>query len=150
MLSHNNICTWFSEQHCSVSLYFAVYFINEKKNKVSKVSFSAILFYILVFVIFFVGVIMGVFVCPFTQRMCVCQNVYVCAYVRVPVCACACMCRDMISVLCIDKLSAFSRVSLRLDKLPVLSANALRQDRAVSFAIQFFPYSSFFCLCFNV
>lgn len=73
---------------------------------------------------------MGVFVCPFTWRMCVCENFYVCA--------CACMCRDMISVLCIDKLSAFSRVSLRLDKLPVLSANALRQDRAVSFAIQFF------------
>lgn len=78
---------------------------------------------------------MGVFVCPLTWRMCVCENFYVCAYVRVPVCACACMCRDMISVLCIDKLSAFSRVSLRLDKLPVLSANALRQDRAVSFAI---------------
>lgn len=52
---------------------------------------------------------------------------------------------DMISILRIDKLSAFSRLSLRLDKLPVLSTHVLCHGKAVSpLQAVFSPFSSFF------
>lgn len=109
-------------------------------------------FYLFVFVIFFVGVIItGVHFLWMCVQICVYEG----AYVRVPVCACACICRHDIYFAHWQAVCLLATVSSPWQAASFVHTRPLSWQGSLSFASCFFSFFfflflSFRLLCFSI